>query len=338
MKRLNRVRFHERFSTAHVPAYLNERLPKELGASRNTCETYTHALRLWFEYAAIHYRVLPSGLTLEQLDASMVASFCEHLEKERGNSARTRNARLTTIKSFMRFVEYREPRILDQSRQIHAIPSKRTDIKIVGHLNKEQVESILNAPALDTRSGLRDRAMMHLCLAAGLRVSELVKLPMRSLTLHGEPAVHVHGKGRRERALPLWKDAARDVRAWRDVRGDSPASECFLNARGGPMTRSGFEYVLRKHVAKATAACSSLETKRISRHVLRHTCAMSVLEATGDIRKVSLWLGHADISTTQIYLRADPNEKLSIVELLVPPKLRKGRFRAADTLIASLMK
>lgn len=322
----------------HVAAYLNERLPNELGASRHTCETYTHALRLWFEYAATHHGVLPSGLTLEQLDASMVASFCEHLEKERGNSARTRNARLTTIKSFMRFVEYREPKILDQSRQIHAIPSKRTDIKLIGHLTKEQVESLLNAPALDTRCGLRDRAMMHLCLAAGLRVSELVQLPMCSLTLHGEPAVHVHGKGRRERALPLWKDAARDVRAWRDVRGDSPAVECFLNARGGPMTRSGFEYVLRKHVAKATATCSSLATKRISPHVLRHTCAMNVLEATGDIRKVSLWLGHADISTTQIYLRADPNEKLSIVELLVPPKLRKGRFRATDALIASLMK
>lgn len=322
----------------HVAAYLNDRLPVELGASQHTCETYTHALRLWFGYAATHHGVPPSELTLEQLDATTVASFCKHLEQERGNSARTRNARLATIKSFMRFVEYREPVILEQSRQIHAIPAKRIDIKLIGHLSKEQVEAILNAPALDTRYGLRDRTMMHLCLAAGLRVSELVELPMTSLILHGEPAVHVLGKGRRERALPLWKDAARDVRAWRDVRGDSPAIECFLNARGGPMTRSGFEYVLRKHVAKATAKCPSLATKRVSPHVLRHTCAMSVLEATGDIRKVSLWLGHADISTTQIYLRADPNEKLSIVELLVPPKLRRGRFRASDALIASLIK
>lgn len=322
----------------HVAAYLSERLPVELGASRHTCETYTHALRLWFEYAATQYGVSPSELTLEQLDARTVASFCEHLEQIRGNSARTRNARLVTIKSFMRFVEYREPVILEQSRQIHSIPAKRTDIKLVGYLNKEQVEALLNTPALDTRYGLRDRAMMHLCLAAGLRVSELVELPLSSLVLHGEPAVHVLGKGRRERALPLWKDAAKDIRAWRDVRGSSPAAECFLNARDGPMTRSGFEYVLRKHVAMATAKCPSLEAKRVSPHVLRHTCAMSILEATGDIRKVSLWLGHADISTTQIYLRADPNEKLSIVELLVPPKLRRGRFKASDTLIASLMK
>lgn len=322
----------------HVAAYLNERLPIELGASRHTCETYTHALRLWFEFAAARHSVRPSELTFEQLDSQTVASFCEHLEQTRGNGARTRNARLATIKSFLRFVEYRGPRILEQSRQIHAIPAKRTDVKLIGYLNKEQVEALLNAPALNTRYGLRDRAMMHLCLAAGLRVSELVELPMSALVLHGEPAVHILGKGRRERALPLWKEAARDIRAWRDMRGDSPAAECFLNARGGAMTRSGFEYVLRKHVAKASAKCPSLEAKRVSPHVLRHTCAMSILEATGDIRKVSLWLGHADISTTQIYLRADPNEKLSIVELLVPPKLRRGRFKASDTLIASLTK
>lgn len=322
----------------HVAAYLNERLPIELGASRHTCETYTHALRLWFEYAATLYRVSPSELTLEQLDANSVAKFCEHLEQSRGNSARTRNARLVSIKSFMRFVEYREPVILEQSRQIHAIPAKRTSIKLVGYLDNEQVEALLNSPTIDTSYGLRDRAMMHLCLAAGLRVSELVELPMSALILHSEPAVHVLGKGRRERAIPLWKEAAKDIRAWRDVRGDCSAAECFLNARGGPMTRSGFEYVLRKHVAKATAGCPSLANKRISPHVLRHTCAMRILEATGDIRKVSLWLGHADISTTQIYLRADPNEKLSIVELLVPPKLRRGRFKATDALIASLTK
>ena len=322
----------------HVAAYLSERLPVELGASRHTCETYTHALRLWFEYAAELYAVAPSELTLEQLDASTVASFCEHLEQIRGNGARTRNARLVSIKSFMRFVEYREPVMLEQSRQIHAIPAKRTTIKLVGYLDNEQVEALLNSPATDTRYGLRDRAMMHLCLAAGLRVSELVELPLSALILHSEPAVHVLGKGRRERALPLWKEAAKDIRAWRDVRGDCPAAECFLNARGGPMTRSGFEYVLRKHVANATAQCPSLVSKRISPHVLRHTCAMRILEATGDIRKVSLWLGHADISTTQIYLRADPNEKLSIVELLVPPKLRRGRFKASDALIASLIK
>lgn len=320
----------------HVVAYLRERLPQELGASQHTCETYTHALRLCFEFASELHGVAPSKLELEQLDSATISAFCNHLEQVRGNSPRTRNARLTAIKSFMRFVEYREPRMLEQSRQIHAIPRKKTDKKLVGYLDDAQIEALLNAIALDTRSGLRDRAMIHLCLAAGLRVTELVTLPMIALKLHAAPAVHVIGKGRRERALPLWKDAARDIRAWRDVRGSSLAQECFLNAKGGPMTRSGFEYILRKHVAKAAQSCPSLKGKAVSPHTLRHTCAMTILKATGDIRKVSLWLGHAGITTTQIYLQADPTEKLGIVEMLVPAKLRQGRFKVTDSLMEFL--
>lgn len=314
-----------------------ERLPRERGASPHTCETYTHALRLWFQYASARHAVSPSALELEQLDVEMVAGFCEYLEQVRGNSARTRNARLTAIRSFMRFVEYRVPEMLEQSRQVHAMPTKRTDSTLVAHLNRAQVQALLSAPSPETRDGIRDRAMMHLCLAAGLRVSELVTLPMSAVTLHAEPVVNVIGKGRRERSLPLWKGAARDLRVWLDVRGDSRAPECFLNARGVAMTRSGFEYVLRKHVLRAIPSCPSLADKKVSPHVLRHTCAMSVLDATGDIRKVSLWLGHAGIATTQIYLRADPSVKLAIVETLVPPNLRRGRFKASDELIAWLM-
>ena len=321
----------------HVAAYLRERLPSERGASRHTCETYTHALRLWFEYVARQQGITPSALELEHLDSQAVLRFCEHLEVVRGNTARTRNARLSAIKSFMRFVEYRVPSMLDQVRQIHAIPRKRTDHKLVGYLDRTEITALLNAPDLATRSGIRDRAMIHLCLCAGLRVSELVTLPMAALTLHSEPSVHVIGKGRRERALPLWKEVARDLRAWRDIRGsDRGAVECFLNARGGPMTRSGFEYVLHKQTAQAAKSCSSLADKTVSPHVLRHSCAMTVLQATGDIRKVSLWLGHAGLTTTQVYLRADPTEKLSIVEAMIPPDLRQGRFQASDALIALL--
>lgn len=320
----------------HVSAWLRERLPLELGASRHTCATYTYAMKLWFEYAADRHDVRPCNLSLEQLDAATVAGFCVYLETVRGNSASTRNARLATIRSFMRFVEYRVPAMLEQIRQISAIPNKRTDRKLVGYLNPDQIESLLNAPDPTTRTGIRDRAMIHLCLSAGLRVSELVTLPLNALTLHAEPAIHLLGKGRRERALPLWKTVARDLRAWRDVRGDSKALECFLNARDGPMSRSGFEYVLCKHVAAATSTCPSLIGKTVSPHVLRHTCAMTVLLATGDIRKVSLWLGHAGLATTQTYLQADPTEKLSIVELMVPLNLRVGRFSAEDDLIRQL--
>ena len=156
------------------------------------------------------------------------------------------------------------------------------------------------------------------------------------MTLHTEPAVRVVGKGRKARCLPLWKQVASDLRAWIKVRPDVPAMELFLNARGVPLTRAGFEYILRKHVKTAVSVCPSLAGKLVTPHVLRHTCAMMILQATGDLRKVSLWLGHADIQSTQVYLRADPTEKLAAVHALVPPSLRQSHYRAPDKLIASL--
>ena len=154
------------------------------------------------------------------------------------------------------------------------------------------MQSLLNMPDLQRRDGIRDRAMLHLCFAAGLRVSELVSLPLKNLDFYPTPSVRILGKGRKERTLPLWKETAADMRAWLAVRGDTPAFELFINARGLPMTRSGFKYILQKHVKTAAQACASLQEKRVSPHVLRHTSAMVVLQATGDIRKVALWLGH----------------------------------------------
>jgi site-specific recombinase XerD len=321
----------------HVTAFLRDRLQKQQGASQHTCDTYAYALKLLFEYASDQLKVPPSALTFEQLNSSLVLNFLDHLEQERGNSPSTRNARLAAIKSFMRFVEHREPVLLEQIRRLMAIPIKRTDQKLVGYLTMTDVQALLNVPSPETRDGLRDRAMIHLCFAAGLRVTELVTLPVTAVTLHAESAVRVVGKGRKERCLPLWKQVADDVRAWIKVRGDVPATELFVNARGAPMTRAGFSYVLRKHVASAATKCPSLANKTVTPHVLRHTCAVTILQATGDLRKVSLWLGHADMKTTQVYLQADPTEKLDAIESIVPLALRQGRFRAPDKLIAMLM-
>ncbi len=321
----------------HVAAFLRERLPKQRAASRHTCDAYAYALKLLFEYASERLEVAPSALVFEQLDADLLLGFLDHLERERGNTPSTRNARLAAIKSFLRFVEYREPALLDQIRRVVAIPAKRTNQKLVGYLVNDEVQALLDAPDPTTRIGIRDRAMIHLCYAAGLRVSELVELPLASVTLHAEPSVRVIGKGRRERTLPIWKSAADAVRAWAKVRGDVVAPTLFVNARGAPMTRAGFEYVLRKHVSAAAAKHPSLSAKTVTPHVLRHTCAMTILQAKGDIRKVSLWLGHADLKTTQVYLRADPTEKLDAVESIIPPTLRRGRYRAPDHLIAMLM-
>jgi len=262
--------------------------------------------------------------------------FLAHLEVERGNSARTRNARLAAIKSFMKFVEYRVPSSLEQSRQVLAIPTKKTDLTLVNYLSMAEMQAILDVPDVSTRYGLRDRAMMHLCFAAALRVSELLSLPLTALTFHPTPTVQVHGKGRRERALPLWKQTADDLREWLAVRGDFTVPEVFLSAHRRAMTRMGFTHLLNKYVGLASTSCPSLKEKHVTPHTLRHTCAMMILQATGDLRKVSLWLGHADIQTTEVYLRADPTDKIEALESIMPPALRRGQFTVSDKLIASL--
>jgi integrase/recombinase XerD len=164
--------------------------------------------------------------------------------------------------------------------------------------------------------------MLHMCFAAGLRVSELVGLPLTAVRLQPTPILHIQGKGRRHRALPLWKQTAEDVRAGLAVRGEALVPELFVSAQGRAMTRVGFAYILRKYVQRAAKDCCSLAGKHVSPHVLRHSCAMMIYQATGDLRKVALWLGHAHMQTTEVYLRADPTEKLNAIEAVIPPSLR----------------
>ena len=320
-----------------ITAFLREHMPRQRGYSPHSCEAYATCFRLLFTFAADRLKTRPSRLTLEAIDAAMVLAFLAHIEQDRGNSPATRNLRLAAIKAFMRYVELQRPRALEQVAQIDAIPGKRHDQKLIRHLTIAEVRAILDAPDLATRGGIRDRAMLHLCFAGGLRVSELVGMTMSSVTLHPSPSILVFGKGRRERSLPLWKETARDVRAWLAVRGNPPAPELFVNAQGMAMTRAGFEYVLEKHGVAATRKCPTLVGRTLSPHLLRHSCAVLMLQATRDIRKVALWLGHADIRTTEIYLGMDPSEKLEAVEAVLPPALRRGRFKAPDALIASLM-
>ena len=320
-----------------ITGFLRDYMPCQRGYSPQSCETYAFSYKLLFDFAAKRLGTRPSLLTIEDLDAPMIVAFLTHIEQERGNGASTRNLRLAAIKTFMRYVEHKVPSALEQIGRIHAIPTKRHDQKLIRHLTMEEIRAILNAPDLATRSGIRDRAMMHLCFAGGLRVSELVGVRTENLSLRQGASLTVLGKGRKERCLPLWKDTARDLRAWLSVRGAVRVPELFVNAQGYPMTRAGFEYVLDKHVGKAAERCASLRDRRVSPHQLRHGCAVVMLQATRDIRKVALWLGHADIRTTEVYLRMDPSEKLEAVEAVVPPELRRGRFKAPDALIASLL-
>ena len=319
----------------HMEAFLREHLVRHRGASQHTCDSYAYSFQSLFEFAAGKLKVAPSALMLEQLDATLVSGFLEHLETTRGNSAETRNIRLAAIRSFFRFLQHREPAAIEQVRRVLAIPFKKTDTRLVSHLVQEEMQALLDAPDPSTRAGVRDRAMLHLAVCAGLRVSELTGLRVEDVAPQSA-SIRIRGKGRRERALPLWKTTATALRAWLAIRGPVASPELFVNARGEPFSRWGVAYVLRRHTEAANRKCSTLHGKQVSPHVLRHTCAMVVLQATQDIRKVSLWLGHSNLTTTEVYVRADPTEKLEAIEAVVPPSLRKGKFRPPDKLLALL--
>jgi integrase/recombinase XerD len=302
----------------HLTAFLAEHLPRHRGASPHTCDTYAYSFQLLVIFASHQLQVAPSALALDQIDAPLITAFLEYLEDTRHNTPETRNVRLAAIKSFCRFLEYRQPAALDQLRRILAIPFKQSCERLVPYLGREEVQALLDAPEPSTRDGIRDRAMLHLAVAAGLRVSELVGLRLTDVTLQ-PPSILIRGKGRRERTLPLWHETTTAIRAWLAIRGEVMGPELFVNARGQAMSRWGFLYVLHKHVTTASQGCPSLQHKRISPHVLRHTCAMITLQATHDIRKVSLWLGHSRTETTERYVRTDPTEKLEALSAIMPP-------------------
>lgn len=320
----------------YLSGFLRVHLPREHGASQHTIAAYAHCYRLLLTFAAGRRKTRPSRIHVEDLDPDLICAFLDHLEAERSNTARSRNARLAAIHSLFRFIEYRVPACLDQARRIHAIPMKRSIQPLVAYLTRAEMQALLAAPDSRTASGVRDQAMLHLAFAAGLRVSELTGLRLDQFDDAAMPSLHVIGKGRRERILPLWQDTARAVRRWIAQRPVSDDPQLFLNAAGRMMTRSGFEYILRKHAATAARTEPSIKAKRVTPHILRHSCAMHTLHATGDVRKVSLWLGHASVQTTEMYLRADPTEKLEALTAMGPPTLKRGRFTVPDKLMAML--
>jgi integrase/recombinase XerD len=319
----------------HIEAFLRDNLSRHRGANQHTCDSYAYSFQLLFEFATTRLRTKPSSLSLEQLDSELVCEFLEYLEDTRRNGRETRNVRLAAIKSFFHFLEHRQPGALEQIRRVLAIPFKKTSSRLVPYLVREEVQALLDAPDPATREGIRDRAMLHLAVCAGLRVSELTGLRTGDVTLPSM-SIRVLGKGRRERVLPLWKTTASALRAWLAIRGTVAALEVFVSSRGEPLSRWGFAYILKQHVETAGQLSPGLQNKRVSPHALRHTCAMIVLQATQDIRKVSLWLGHATLASTEIYTRGDPTEKLEAIEAIVPPHLRKGSFRPPDKLITLL--
>lgn len=317
----------------HMESYLRNYLVKQKGASKCTCETYACSFQLLFNFASQRLKVPPSSLALEQIDAPLVTDFLEFLEKEKGNLPSTRNTRLAAIKSFFHFLEYRLPSSLEQGRRIFAIVKKKTGSKLVHYLTREEGQAILDVPDVNTKRGIRDVAIIQLMLATGMRVSELTGLRLDELTLAPTPVVFIRGKGRKQRSLPLWKETATLLRAWLVVRGKVQVPELFINNHNEPLSRWGIAHLLKKYTQQASLQCISLRRKNISPHSLRHSCAMAVLQATKDIRKVALWLGHSGTQTTEVYLQADPTEKLEAINLMTPPNIKKGKFSKTDSLM-----
>ena len=317
--------------------FLREYLPRDKGASQHTIESYALCFKLLIVFAAEKHDTRPCRLEINHLDIATILMFLEYLETQRGNSVNTRNVRLAAIKAFFRFVEFRYPGHLDLASQVREIPVKKGILPLVGYLDRAEMRALLNAPDPKTVTGIRDRAMLCLTYNAGLRVSELVGLSLDDLKMPTLEEVHIVGKGRRQRVLPLWKETRSALRDWLGIRPDSSDRHLFLNAMGTGMTRRGFAKRLAVHAQTAAQNVPSIAQKNVSPHLVRHACALHTLEATGDVRKVSLWLGHSSLQTTEMYLRSDPTDKLDTLDKWRPLSLRKGVFKGVqDELLAML--
>lgn len=322
---------------APLAVFLREHLPRDRGSSRHTVASYATSLRLLVVFAGELHGVRPSELRIAHLDTQTLLAFLDHLEQDRHNCVRTRNARLAAIKSFFRYLEFHKPEWLDLAARVRALPQKKCGLPQVEHLSHDEVQALLDAPARDTLTGLRDRAMLALAYNAGLRVSELVGLALEDLEQPALASIRVMGKGRRQRVLPLWKETRAALREWLRARPRTADAHLFLNSSGNGLTRRGFAKRLAVHVGTATHAIPSIGAKTVTPHVLRHSCALHTLEATGDIRQVALWLGHASIRSTEMYLRTDPARKLETLAAGKPPVVQRGSFDGVqDELLAML--
>ncbi|MGC5799005.1 tyrosine-type recombinase/integrase [Sphingomonas sp. NFX23] len=314
--------------------YLNEHIVRDRGLSQLTRSSYAHTFILLVRYITNATRTPIDRLQLEDITADIVLSFLDDLEKTRKNSSRSRNLRLAAIRSFFRYVQMKIPAALDQAARIRALGAKRTAVPVVDWLSLEEVKSILKLPDMARHEGIRDRAMLSLTYICGLRVSEVLAISIRDLNLGPKPTIHVMGKGRRARVMPLGPETVKLLRAWTFARPNAPYDHVFLNRHGQPLTRDGFAARLTKYVQIASKSMPSLMSKKVTPHVLRHSCAMHMLKATRDIRKVALWLGHASIQSTEIYLHADPEEKLEILTSHGGLGIKAGNFtsRASDVM------
>ena len=312
------------------------RLIAQRGASQQTVKSYRDTFEILLRFAEQHTGRPSATLELEDLDAPFVLDFLEHLEQERGNSPRTRNLRLTAIRSFMRYVGSRDPVALPVVKRVLAIPAKRFDRPVLGFLSRDEIQAILDAPDRATWSGHRDAVLLMTLYNSGARVSEITALCVADVLLERRASLLLHGKGRKERVLPLWQSTATELKVWLeriDRRSDGPI---FPNRKGAALSRSGVRQRLQRAVVQAIKDCPSLAGRRVSPHTVRHSTAMHLLQAGVDITVIALLLGHEDPSTTHRYLEADLAMKEAALKRLEEPTTSEPRYRASKRMLAFL--
>lgn len=316
--------------------FFTDRLLGQLGASPHTVASYRDTFRLVLRFAAKRWRRPPSDLRMEQLNASFVTDFLQHLERERRNSIRTRNVRLAALRAFFKYVALCEPALALHCQRILAIPPKRYDRGPIDFLTEEETAALVAAPATNRWIGRRDRTLLLLAVQTGLRNGEITSLRCQDVELGTGPHVRCLGKGRKSRCTPLRQDVAVALEQWLLERSAEPTAPVFPSLHGGPLSADALQRLVARHVASATRACPSLAAKSVTPHALRHTAAMALLRCGVDSTVIALWLGHESPETTQIYVHADMRIKEKALAHATSLGIKPPRYRVPDRLLAFL--
>lgn len=319
-----------------LQAFFTDRLMGQRQASSHTIAGYRDTFRLLLRFATERTRTPASELDFADLDAPLIGAFLTHLETERGNGVRTRNHRLAAIHSLFGYAALHHPEHAASIQRVLAIPPKRFERNLVTFLTDDEVDALLAACDRSTWTGRRDHAMITLAIQTGLRVSELTGLTCADVVLGGGAHVRCLGKGRKQRHTPLLPLTVAVVRAWLTERHSNPSDPLFPTSTGRALSRDAIERRISLHVRAAAPACPSLSTKKVSAHALRHTAAMRLLLSGVDITVIALWLGHEQVTTTNVYLHADMSQKERAIARTTPPNTTPGRYRAPDTLLTFL--
>ncbi|MGH9215553.1 MAG: tyrosine-type recombinase/integrase [Acidimicrobiales bacterium] len=319
-----------------LEAFFTERLMSQRQASPNTIAAYRDGWRLLLSFAAGRTGKQPSELDVADLDAPVIGGFLEHLEVDRHNSPRTRNARLAAIRSVFRYAALRHPEHAAVIARVLAIPTKRCDRAVVSFLTEPEADAVVASPNQASWTGRRDHALLVVGLQTGLRVSELTGLRNTDVELRAGAHVRCWGKGRKERCTPLRPSTVSVLRAWTKERGGGPDDPLFPTRRGTRLSRDAVETLVAKHAATAVNLQRSLRDKKVTPHVLRHSCAMALRRGGVDRAVLALWLGHEQVETTDIYAHADLSIKENALARTRPPHVRRGRYRPPDRLLAFL--